>query len=244
MPLGQHGYVIDARSRWDFDDPAGSERRLRAAADGSAGAERDAWLTQVARALGLQGRFDDAHAVLDALDDAEPEVGTRLSLERGRLLRSAGEAAAARPHFESAVPLARAAGLEELVVDALHMVALVTEGEERATAQQAALTAARTAGDPRARDWDASILNNMGMDHADAGDHGRALACFEEALAARARIGDPANTRVARWMVAWSLRHLGRRDEALDLQRRLKAELEAAGEVDPYVLEELALLEE
>jgi tetratricopeptide (TPR) repeat protein len=242
--MGHHGGVIDAGSRWDFDDPAGSERRLRAAADGSAGAERDAWLTQVARALGLQGRFDEAHAVLDSVEDGDPEVVTRLALERGRLLRSGGMAAAARPDFESAVQLARAAGLEELVVDAMHMVALVTEGEERAAAQQAALVAARSAGDPRARDWEASILNNIGMDHAEAGDHGRALACFEEALVARERIGDPASIRVARWMVAWSLRHLGRRDEALDLQRRLKAELEATGEADPYVDEELALLEE
>jgi tetratricopeptide (TPR) repeat protein len=247
------GSVIDAGSRWDFDDPAGSERRLRAAADASTGAERDAWLTQVGRALGLLGRFDDAHAVLDALergraadvdaaDGADAEVATRLALERGRLLRSADEPAAARPHFDRAVQLAGTAGLEELLVDALHMVALVTEGDERASAQQAALAAARAASDPRARDWDASILNNMGMDHADSGDHARALACFEEALSARERIGDPANTRVARWMVAWSLRHLGRRDEALDLQRRLKAELEAAGEVDPYVDEELTLL--
>jgi tetratricopeptide (TPR) repeat protein len=253
LPVRHHRSVIDAGSRWDFDDPAGSERRLRAAADGSAGAERDAWLTQVARALGLQGRFDDAHAVLDALgrdraadaetaDGPDAEVATRLALERGRLLRSADEPAAARPHFDRAVHQASTAGLEELLVDALHMVALVTEGEERASAQQAALTAARAASDPRARDWDASILNNIGMDHADAGDHAQALVCFEEALAARERIGDPSNTRVARWMVAWSLRHLGRRDEALDLQRRLKAEVAAAGEVDPYVDEELALL--
>jgi tetratricopeptide (TPR) repeat protein len=235
--------VIDARSHWDFDDPAGSERKLRAAADASAGAQRDAWMTQVARALGLRGRFDEGHTVLDALGEADPEVATRLALERGRLLRSAGEATAARPHFESAARLARAACLEELVVDALHMVALVTEGEERAAAQRAALDAARSASNPGARDWDASILNNMGMDHADAGDHTRALACFREALTARERIGDPANTRVARWMVAWSLRQLGHRQEAIDLQRRLKADLEAAGEVDPYVDEELALLE-
>jgi len=239
-----HDGVIDAGPIWDFDDPAGSERRFRAAADGSAGAERDAWLTQVARAQGLQSRFDEAHALLDGLEESDPEVGTRIALERGRLLRTAGEATAARPHFESAVWLARAADLEELGVDALHMVALVTTGEERAAAQQAALLAARTAGDRRARDWDASILNNIGMDHADAGDQDRALACFGEALAARERIGNPADIRVARWMVAWSLRHLGRRDEALALQRRLRAELEAVGEVDPYVDEELALLED
>jgi hypothetical protein len=90
--------VIDAGSHWDFDDPAGSERKLREAADASTGAQRDAWMTQVARALGLQGRFDEAHTVLDALGGADPEVDTRLALERGRLLRSAGEAPAARTH--------------------------------------------------------------------------------------------------------------------------------------------------
>ena len=96
--------------------------------------------------------------------------------------------------------------------------------------------------DPRARDWDASLLNNLGMTHADAGDFGRALVVFEEALAARERIGDAGRTRVARWMVAWALRNLGRRDEALALQQALKAELEALGEEDPYVDEELTLL--
>jgi 3-methyladenine DNA glycosylase AlkD len=65
---------------------------------------------------------------------------------------------------------------------------------------------------------------------------------FQEALEARERIGDPARTRVARWMVGWALRNLGRTDEALAVQTALKAELEAAGEEDPYVDEELALL--
>ena len=60
---------------------------------------------------------------------------------------------------------------------------------------------------------------------------------------ARERIGDAGTIRVARWMVGWSLRNLGRTDEALAVQRALKAELEAAGEEDPYVDEELALLE-
>jgi hypothetical protein len=44
-------------------------------------------------------------------------------------------------------------------------------------------------------------------------------------------------------MVAWSLRNLGRHDEALAMQRALKADLAAAGASDPYVEEELALLE-
>ena len=79
------------------------------------------------------------------------------------------------------------------------------------------------------------------MTHADAGDFGRALAAFEDALAARERIGKPVAGAVARWMVAWSLRNLGR-EEALAIQRRLKAELESVGEEDPYVDEEITIL--
>ncbi|HRI98766.1 MAG TPA: tetratricopeptide repeat protein, partial [Nocardioides sp.] len=82
-----------------------------------------------------------------------------------------------------------------------------------------------------------------GMTYADAGDWESALARFEEALAARERIGDDARTRVAKWMVGWALRGLGRREDALAVQTALKAELEAAGTEDPYVDEELALLE-
>jgi len=72
---------------------------------------------------------------------------------------------------------------------------------------------------------------------------GAALAVFERALAARERIGDPGRVRVARWMVAWALRNLGRTADALVMQQALKAELEAAGTADPHVDEELALLE-
>lgn len=51
-----------------------------------------------------------------------------------------------------------------------------------------------------------------------------------------------ARSRVARCMVAWVLRLDGRTDEALALQRALKGELDALGESDPYVDEEIALL--
>lgn len=238
--------VIDARPLWDFDDPATSERRFRDAARDADGPERGAWLTQVARALGLQKQYDEGHAVLDELRGDDPEVAARLALERGRLLRSAGDpddSEAARPLFETAARRAAEAGLDELAVDALHMAALVAGPEDVVAAHERALEAARGARDPRARDWDASILHNLGMALADRGDHAAALVVFEEALEARERIGERAQVRVARWMVAWSLRHLGRREEALALQRALRDELAALGERDPYVEEELAVLE-
>lgn len=44
-------------------------------------------------------------------------------------------------------------------------------------------------------------------------------------------------------MVGWTFRLLGRREEALVVQRRLRRELDADGTSDEYVLEELQLLE-
>ncbi len=236
--------MIDPTPLWDFDDPAGSEQRFRAAVDGSDPHDRLVLLTQVARAPGLQERYDEGHAVLDGLSPVSDEVATRIVLERGRLLRSAGSPEEARPQFEAAARTAGTAGLEALHVDALHMLILVADPADQPALTAQALAVARGASDQRARDWDASLLHNLAMTHAELGDFPHALAVFEEALAARERIGDVARTRVARWSVAWALRHLGRRDEALARQRELRAELDSTGDVDPYVDEEIALLEE
>ncbi len=235
------GVVTDPADLWDFDDPAASERRFRAAATGPG---RSTMLTQVARALGLQESYDAAHALLDevAAGPLDEETGIRLRLERGRLLRSAGDAVGARPEFDEAAARAAAAGLEALHLDALHMQALVAGPEDAVELTERALALAAVAEDVRARNWDASLLTNLGMLRVDAGMLEQALETFEAALAARQRIGVPADIRVAHWMVAWVLRLRGRTDEARAIQRALKAELEAVGEVDPYVDEELALL--
>ena len=93
--------------------------------------DRTAWLTQYARALGLQEKYDEATRVLDGLASDDPEAATYLALERGRVLRSSGRPDDARPHFEAAAASAEAGGLEALHVDALHMVALVAPAEEQ-----------------------------------------------------------------------------------------------------------------
>lgn len=236
--------MMDPTPLWDFEDPAGSEQRFREAAEVAESNDQLVLLTQVARALGLQERYDDGHAVLDNLSDTDLEVASRIALERGRLLRSAGSTDQARPHFEDAEQRAAVAGLDVLRIDALHMSALVADPTEQLALNERALSIARASADPRARDWDASLLNNIGMSHADADDFTVALASFERALTARERIGEVARTRVAKWMVAWALRNLGRPDEALARQLELRAELAAEGLTDPYVDDEIALLEE
>ena len=236
--------MTDLRALWDFDDPAGSEQRFRAAAAAADGEERAVLLAQVARTLGLQERYAEGHAVLDGLVVSGPRVAAHVELERGRLLRSSGNPDASCAHFDAAEQAASAAGDDALRVDALHMRALVAPVDERLALTEHALEVAGRSSDPAARDWDASLLNNIGMVHADAGDWPAALTSFEQALVARERIGREDETRVARWMVAWALRHLGRTAEALAMQRALRADLDAAGLADPYVDEELALLVE
>ncbi|MDX6358863.1 MAG: hypothetical protein QOH37_1917 [Nocardioidaceae bacterium] len=234
--------MIDPKPLWDFDDPTTSAERFLDAAEHATEPDRTAWLTQYVRALGLQEKYDEATKVLDRLSSEDPQAATYLALERGRVLRSSGRPDDARPLFESAAGLAERAGLEALHVDALHMVALVAAPADQPALTERALAVARASSDQRARDWDASLLNNLGMTQSDAGDFEAALATFEEALAARERIGEPGGIRVARWMVGWALRNLGRRDEALAVQQALKDELVSVGEEDPYVDEELALL--
>jgi tetratricopeptide (TPR) repeat protein len=237
--------TMDVSLYWNFSDPAASEaafrRALSTAADGD-----DALVlqTQIARTYSLRARFEDAHALLDRLEPqlasagAEPRV--RLLLERGRTFRSARVPERARPLFAEAAERAQAAGLDALQIDALHMIALVEPGTDAQLEwNRRALVLARASSDPIAQRWEASLANNIGWTLADAGRYEQALASFETALAARERLGRTADIRSARWMIARTLRSLGRHDEALARLRDLERQGEAAGEPDGYVFEEI-----
>lgn len=234
--------MIDLGQLWNFDDPVASEQRLRSALAGTVEPTRAVLQTQVARALGLQERYGEALTVLDAIESSDPEVHVRLLLERGRVYRSSGDPSAAEPLFRAAVTAADTAGLDALAIDAMHMVALTLSNAEQVAYTGTILDRARACADPAARGWVASLLNNLGMAHSELGQWQLALGAFEEALSERRSGTDAVATDVARWMVAWALRNLGRTDEAREQQLALKADLAAAGRTDRYVDEELALL--
>jgi tetratricopeptide (TPR) repeat protein len=238
---------VDFDALWDYDHPAESEARFRAllaSPEAPQGARRLELETQLARALGLQGRFDEASALLDeverALPDADARVRTRYHLERGRALRSSGSPAAARPEFTSALAEAERGGLEALAADALHMLALVAEPGETVAAHRAAIARIERSRDPEVRRWLAPLTNNLAWALHDRGEYAEALAAFERALALYEERGNPAQVRIARWSVARALRSLGRNEEALARQRALAQELAAASAEDGFVEEEIA----
>lgn len=241
--------ALDVDPLWDFNQPAESERRFRAALESASGDDALILRTQIARTFSLRGMFAEAHAELDALApalaSAGPEPRTRALLERGRTFRSAKQPDRARPLFEEAFTVADRAGLDALAADALHMLPLVESALDAQIAGTERLIAyARAARSERARSWEGPALNNLGVFLNDAGRHEEALVVLRDALIIRERLGPVGPTRIARWMVAHTLRLLGRVDDALAMQQTLEAEFEAAGEVDPYVFDELALLHE
>jgi len=153
----------DLDELWGFDDPATSEARFRAAVEAAAlagdAAGADEALTQLARALGLQARFDGGHAVLDAVDadgTAPARVRIRSLLERGRLRRSGGDPEASVEPFAAAWELASAFGEDGLAVDEAHMLAIVDAPPGSDAWHDRALALAEASPDPKARKWRAS----------------------------------------------------------------------------------------
>jgi hypothetical protein len=248
---------LDLGALWDFRNPALSESRFRQALTTAQGDDVLVLQTQIARTYSLRKDFAKAREILAAVEpqvqQAGPEARVRHALEWGRSFASAAhargsvtvaDAQAARAAYQLALDIAVAAGLDGLAIDAIHMFAFVdtAPAEQQRRAEQA-LAIALASKQPAARRWEASIRNNLGMALHSQQRFGPALEQFEKALALRQAMGSPAvAVREARWMVGWTLRALGRLDEALALQLQLEQEADAAGQPDVYVFEELEAL--
>jgi len=232
----------DLAPLWNWSDAAASEATFRALQAEHRGDDALQVRTQVARALGLQGKFAEGHAELDAMADAlggaSPVVSVRYYLERGRLHNSSGEPAVARPFFESAWERARSASLDGLAVDAAHMVGIVAPPPEGEAWTRKALDYASASDDPAAKRWRGSLLNNLASTLHDGGRFAEALPLFEEAVLVREAQGRGKSWFIARWSVGRCLRSLGRLDDALALQRALLADGHDGG----YLQEELGEL--
>jgi tetratricopeptide (TPR) repeat protein len=244
-PLSQPDQ-IDAL--WDYNHPAESEAVFRHALetldDLADLALRLELLTQIARAQGLQRRFDEAHDTLDAVaahvDGSTPRVRIRYPLERGRVYNSSRQPERAQPYFTEAWERASAAGEDILAIDAAHMLAIIAPPAASLKWNQCALEVAERSSAPRALHWRGSLANNIGWTYHDAGDYEQALATFQHAADSRRAEGDPALIRIAIWAEARTLRSLGRVEEALALQQELLRDLDTLGEQDGYVYEEIA----
>ncbi|HZV94260.1 MAG TPA: tetratricopeptide repeat protein [Caldimonas sp.] len=248
--------AIDPRALWNFNEPAQSEQRFRSALSGASAEDQFILHTQIARTYGLRKEFTRSQEILRELEstlaNASVEAQAWYWLELGRSLSSgthssesqtADTKARARQAYEHALAAARSGGFDGLAIDALHMLAFVdTAPADQLKWGEEALSVALASSQPAAVAWRASLRNNIGYALHQLGRFEEALAQFQEALALREQKSDIQATRIARWMVAWTLRAMERTDEALAIQLRLEAERAAAGTPSSYVFGELELL--
>jgi tetratricopeptide (TPR) repeat protein len=248
--------AIDLEPLWETGKPEVSEQRLRQALASATGDDALILQTQIARTYGLRRNFEKARALLLEIEPriktAGDEARARHQLELGRTFASATHPPEsrtpetkerARSSFEAGLNIARAGRLDGLSIDAIHMLAFVdTAPADQLKWAQAALAVVDASSQPAAKRWEASIRNNLGYALHQLGRYDEALSQFKHAVALRERGTDADATRVAHWMVAWTLRALNRTDEALEIQLRLERENDAAGRPDPYVFEELEAL--
>jgi tetratricopeptide (TPR) repeat protein len=185
----------------------------------------------------LRGDFGRCERLLreaESLAGSSDVARARIDLERGRKLRSSGDAAAALPLFEAAFDRASATRQWFLAADAAHMAAIA---DERAAMKWTERGLELAVAEPAAAYWQGPLLNNLGWHYYERGEYESALDAFERALVARERDPDrPVEIEIARYSVGKTLRALGRADEAAPLLEQCIAN----SEPDFYFHDELA----
>jgi tetratricopeptide (TPR) repeat protein len=241
----------DYDSVWDYDHPNVTEKKFRellpAALDSRDFPYLTQLLTQIARAEGLQRKFQDAHNTLDRVEkallkaEADDKTRVRYLLERGRVFNSSGKRDEARPLFQQALDLAVRSKDDFNAVDAAHMMAIVEQQTEKQLQWNLkALDLAENSTDEKAKKWRGSLYNNLGWTYFEQKQFEEALLMFEKALGFREREADPAKILVAKWCIAKTLRMMDHTEEALEMQRALYEQYQAAGRRNGYVYEEVA----
>jgi len=238
----------DFDSLWDYDHPGATERKFRellpAALDSLDLPYLSQLLTQIARAEGLQRKFQEAHKTLDrvqkALDKTDDKTRVRYLLERGRVYNSSRKPDEARPIFQEALDLALKSKDDFNAVDAAHMMAIVEPTEKQLQWNLKALDLAENSAEEKVRKWKGSLYNNIGWTYFEQRQYEESLLMFEKALEFRQQQGDPNTIMIAKWCVAKTLRMMDHTEEALEMQRDLFEQYQAAGKKSGYVYEEIA----
>ncbi|HET7466407.1 MAG TPA: tetratricopeptide repeat protein [Candidatus Dormibacteraeota bacterium] len=190
------------RKLWDFDDLEATGARLRAQLDAETDdGGRAEVLTQLARLQGLRDEFRAGEAVLrraERLAGSSAPARIRIDLERGRLLRSAGDPVAAMPLFVAAFDGAMTAGEQFLAADAAHMAAIAAPDRAgKLEWTQRGIEIAEASADRDVAYWLGPLFNNLGVEYAESGDREAALDAFQRALEVRLRY--PENPQAIQW---------------------------------------------
>jgi tetratricopeptide (TPR) repeat protein len=236
---------------WDFSDPKLSESRFRERLsqeekENAPLVERMEILTQVARAEGLQQKFDEAHKTLDTVQATLASLGstlvdTRYHLERGRAFNSSGNKEKAKEDFLKAIESGKKGGHDYYTIDGIHMMAIADEPTKQLEWTELGIKMAEASNEDRAKLWLGTFYNNSGWTYFGLKEYQKALDLFiknEKFAESRNNVKD---VQIAKWCQAKMYRFLKQLDTAISIQRTLeKAIQDKSMEEDGYVYEEIA----
>jgi len=245
---------LDILGLWDFNRPEVSETRFRKALADATKDEQIILQTQIARTYGLRKDFAAAQEILATLEprlsESCAEANVRYWIELGRTYCSPAHPKEARTDeakemgrvaYMNAFECAKAAKLDYLAVDALHMMTMVDPAPEAQIEwNHKALEYMEHSDQEDAKKWEGSLRYNLGYALHLAGRYEDALAESERSIDAYERAGRPKDVRYTKWMIAWTYRAMERYTEALEIQLALEKEWTAEGVKPKYVIEELA----
>ncbi len=236
---------------WDYSDPKASEERFRARLaeeekENSPLADRMEILTQIARAEGLQQKFDEAHKTLDTVEASLPTLGstlveTRYHLERGRAFNSSGNKEKAKEEFLKALESGKKGGHNYYAIDAIHMMGIADEPTKQLGWTERGIAMAEASTEDRAKLWLGTFYNNSGWTYFGMKEYQKSLDLFiknEKFAESRNNIKD---VQIAKWSQAKMYRFLQQLDTALSIQRSLEIAMQdKTMDEDGYVYEEIA----
>lgn len=242
--------------QWNYQNPMDTRlafEKIKNGIEASTGAEKDTnyiteLTTQIARTYSLEGKFAEAHQVLDGIEEtvkeSSPRVQVRFRLERGRAFNSAGDAEKAKPIFQAAYSTAKWNQLDYYAADAAHMVSLAAaDFKEKVQWTEKGIEIAKASTDRRAQGWLGPLHNNLGWDYYDKGEFEPALKHFQEALKAHSEHSDEMKVFWARLAVLATQRKLRKFELTIAELEVLRNDIRTSkteGLISGYVAEEIA----
>ena len=236
---------------WDFDDLPSTEVKIKdlVESETASGVSRSVELiTQLARVQGLQRKISEARATLllakDPITkhagDTNARAEIRFSIEQGRLFGLSMTPAQSLAYFEKAWNEATKANEVFFSIEAAVMLSISRPPKHQNEWLQKALHLAESTVDINAKLWLPQLYVMNGWHSFDFRKFDEALDNFQKALDQPQSIQSPIKRFAVRWSFARTLRALNRFQEALDIQRELKAEMQTVGKVNGHVFLEMA----
>lgn len=245
------GEVIDFDKLWNYGNPSETEKKFREVLPEVKNSNDTSkylqLLTQIARTLGLQRKFDEAHKVLDEVEPSLTDnlhlAKIRYLLERGRAFRSSGQKEKSKSFFLEAYETALKEKEDYYTIDAAHMLGIIEPFNEAQKWNAIAIKLAEDSKDKRAGLWLGSLYNNTAWNLHDNKEYEKALALFEKNVSWHDQNRPGFELIISKWCVARTYRSLNRIDEAIEMQNNLLKEIEEKKlQKDGYVFEELGEL--